>query len=410
MEYLAGESLSTRLRRTGVLPPEEAVDIVLQAASALGAAHVKGIVHRDLKPDNLFLVPDPLAPGRCTVKLLDFGIAKLDRGFKSGGVRNTLAGVLMGTPVYMSPEQCLGNVEVDHRSDMYSLGIILYELLCGTPPFVSDGQGELVYFHISAPPPALRRRNPNVPEALEAIVHRMLAKEPADRVQTMVDLQRALTGATPGAAAVEAGPRPRRNSRPITTLAASVVPDLPPPPERRSHWLGRMAFVAALVTAGGLTYWKRDQLHPHADPVAAPAAAIAAPSAGPTVLQLPAPAPASIRVSISSEPAGARLMRERDGQTLGTTPFSDNWPETEGEERLRLELDGFESETIVVPLHRGTDLQLALKPIAIAPRPKARVHVAPASRKLRPTAAPTPVRKPHPMPAGPSTPHEPVPL
>jgi serine/threonine protein kinase len=152
MELLEGESLGARLQRVGRLAPENAVDFAAQAAAALGAAHAQGIVHRDLKPDNLFLVADERVPGHELVKVLDFGIAKLSRGPNGAGSFKTRTGVLMGTPVYMSPEQCLGTKEVDHRSDIYSLGIILFQMLAGAPPFMSEGHGELIHMQISAPP------------------------------------------------------------------------------------------------------------------------------------------------------------------------------------------------------------------------------------------------------------------
>ena len=130
MEFLEGESLAKRIER-GRLTIAEAVDVATQTASALQAAHGKGIVHRDLKPDNLFLVPDDGRPFGARVKVLDFGIAKL-RGELSGGGAKTQTGSVMGTPPYMSPEQCRGiTEEIDHRTDIYALGIILYEMLAG---------------------------------------------------------------------------------------------------------------------------------------------------------------------------------------------------------------------------------------------------------------------------------------
>ncbi len=158
MELLEGESLGTRLRRVGALPIPTAVEFAYQTASALGAAHKKGIVHRDLKPDNLFVIPDPHEPERERIKVLDFGIAKLQQGATGDSVK-TRTGTLMGTPVYMSPEQCRGTRAVDHRSDIYSLGIIMFAMLAGRPPFVSEGFGELVNMHlnVAAPAPSSQR-------------------------------------------------------------------------------------------------------------------------------------------------------------------------------------------------------------------------------------------------------------
>src|SRR5579862_704817 len=176
MELLEGESLGQRIRRVGRLPIADALSFTLQTASALGAAHKKGIVHRDLKPDNLFVVGmsvdesgrvDADGPNE-RIKVLDFGIAKLQMPQPGDSVK-TRTGTLMGTPVYMSPEQCRGTKTVDHRSDVYSLGIIFYEMLTGTPPFVSDGFGELVNMHLNVPPPSVRASRSEVNEALDAI-------------------------------------------------------------------------------------------------------------------------------------------------------------------------------------------------------------------------------------------------
>jgi serine/threonine-protein kinase len=139
MEYLEGESLAARLRR-GRSTITVTLTIVRAIARALQAAHEQGIVHRDLKPDNVFLVPDSELPSGERVKLLDFGIAKL--AFGDGNASHTTTGTVMGTPTYMSPEQCRGAGSVDHRADLYSLGCVAYEMLCGQPPFVADGPGD----------------------------------------------------------------------------------------------------------------------------------------------------------------------------------------------------------------------------------------------------------------------------
>src|SRR6185503_12642669 len=123
--------------------------LITQVAGALAAAHARGIVHRDLKPDNIYLVPNELLAGGTQVKLLDFGIAKLaDEGGSGSGFR-TQSGVLIGTPAYMSPEQCMGKADLDHRTDVYSVGCILFHLFCGRPPFLSDqGTGMMIAAHI----------------------------------------------------------------------------------------------------------------------------------------------------------------------------------------------------------------------------------------------------------------------
>jgi eukaryotic-like serine/threonine-protein kinase len=192
MEFLDGESLAKRIEREKHLTVAAAVDIATQTASALYAAHGKGIVHRDLKPDNLYLVPDEGRQLGQRVTVLDFGIAKL-RGELTGSGAKTQSGSVMGTPPYMSPEQCRGITdEIDHRTDVYALGIILYEMLTGTPPFMSEGWGEVVLMHVTKAPPPPRTRNPEISPELEAVILKALAKVPADRWDSMADLGTAL--------------------------------------------------------------------------------------------------------------------------------------------------------------------------------------------------------------------------
>jgi serine/threonine-protein kinase len=184
MEHLQGETLRAR-RRRAPMRWSTSLGIVRQIAGALGAAHAKGIVHRDLKPDNIFLVSDPEVPGGERIKLLDFGIARLVGAVSSG--HKTKTGTVLGTPAYMAPEQCRG-VAVDARADLYSLGCILFLLCTGRPPFVRGSKGDILAAHIREPPPTISSLVSGVPEELESLVRRMLAKAPADRVQTAGEL------------------------------------------------------------------------------------------------------------------------------------------------------------------------------------------------------------------------------
>jgi serine/threonine protein kinase len=192
MELMDGESLSARLRRLGRLPVGNALTVARQIANALAAAHKAGIVHRDLKPDNIFLVPDIEVAGGERVKLLDFGIAKLAA---DGGVSRTTTGAIMGTPLYMSPEQCEGARQVDHRTDLYALGCILFEMITGRVPFVHEGVGGLIGMHLYVAPPELRSLAPEAPVEVETIVARLLAKKPEERFQTADELSAALSRA-----------------------------------------------------------------------------------------------------------------------------------------------------------------------------------------------------------------------
>ena len=182
MEYLRGQSLARRIRdlseRGERLPVETALHVCVQVADVLAMAHGQGIVHRDIKPENLMLVGDPVAPGGERVKVLDFGIAKLTN--ERGGVK-TATDVVMGTPAYMSPEQCAGAGGVDAQTDVYALGCVLYELLAGRTPFVANGAGQLIGMHLFQEPPSLLSVAPQTPPEIAELVHRMLRKEKTQR-------------------------------------------------------------------------------------------------------------------------------------------------------------------------------------------------------------------------------------
>jgi serine/threonine protein kinase len=197
MEFLDGESLWKRMERNRRMPLPEALRIGRQMASALAAAHEKQIVHRDLKPDNIFLVPDSEAPGGERIKLLDFGIAKMADEYR-GAVRTQL-NYIMGTPAYMSPEQCRGSKGIGAPVDVYSLGVILFEMLAGRAPFVAAEPGDYLAMHMLQPPPRLSDFVPNLPVPLIEIVLRMLAKEPSERptMAQVADMLRRLLWAGP---------------------------------------------------------------------------------------------------------------------------------------------------------------------------------------------------------------------
>lgn len=209
MEYLDGETLRARLAKRYM--GQSCLRLMRQMASALAATHKKRIIHRDLKPDNVMLVADPTAAGGERVKILDFGIAKLlpetgagepggdgntlpDMGVP-GMVRNvkTRTGMPIGTPAYMSPEQCRASAVPDDKTDVYSIGIIFYEMLYGEPPFTSDSAGEMYALQMFGTPPDLASRTPGVNAQLAALIHRMLDKKSAAR-PNMAELLTELEG------------------------------------------------------------------------------------------------------------------------------------------------------------------------------------------------------------------------
>lgn len=180
MELLDGESLAERLER-GALPVDLTIDLAVQAAEALGAAHASGVIHRDLKPANVFLVRDAAARAGIRVKLVDFGVAKAT-GKVTDELGVTATGALVGTPIYMAPEQCTSRRgPVDFRADLYALGVVLYEMLTGKPPFRGPTLGDLIEQHLTATPIPARTLSPRVPAKLDVLIMSMLAKEPSDR-------------------------------------------------------------------------------------------------------------------------------------------------------------------------------------------------------------------------------------
>ena len=414
MEFLEGESLAHRLLR-GSVPVPEVIDIVLQMTSALAAAHSKGIVHRDLKPDNLFLVPDDAAPGGIRVKVLDFGIAKL-RDDLSGGMAKTQAGALMGTPPYMSPEQCRGITDqIDHRTDVYALGIILYEMLCGAPPFVSEGWGEVVLAHLTKPPPSPRSRNAAIPETLEVLIMKALAKNPDERFSTAIEMRsalRAMTGtstfpprstlatmpATPTATSMP--PKVPTTFRTATGEVSSLNPILPTlaetpadlrPKSKRGLAIAGVAAAAAVAGVAFFAVSGKPQndvatAPPVAPAVTAPvvAAAQPPPAPKPPPSETPPPPPTQILVRLTSEPAGALVTDTQRGVVIGATPFEqrlERKPTTLG---VRLAKDGFANVDLQIPL--GGDFEKAVRLERQKTRAPARVASAPSTAK-KPTGS-----------------------
>jgi serine/threonine protein kinase len=186
MELLDGVTLARRIKERGMMGEGEAAALLRAVCNALAAAHDKGIVHRDLKPDNIFLVPDLESATGERPKLLDFGIAKLTDLGGAGGATKT--GAVMGTPTYMSPEQCRGSGDVDQRADLYSLGCIYYQLLVGRPPFANHGAGEVIGQHLFVEPKPPTQFRADIAPDTEALIMRLLQKDPALRPQSAREL------------------------------------------------------------------------------------------------------------------------------------------------------------------------------------------------------------------------------
>ena len=196
MELLRGESVYTRVHRGGPVPLKEAAEILIQCCKALGRAHSAGIVHRDIKPDNIFLSQSQ-DDDAAVVKILDFGIAKFASNPNDHGATRT--GAVLGTPLYMSPEQARGLKTIDHRTDLYSLGLVAYTMLTGNLAFSSESFGDLLLQICTAPLPSLRANAPWLPPSVEAWFMRACAREPQDRFASAQELGDALKAACEGA-------------------------------------------------------------------------------------------------------------------------------------------------------------------------------------------------------------------
>ena len=281
MEYLDGRSLKELILTRGPAPVSVAVDYARQMLSALRFAHRNGIVHRDIKPHNV------LVDAEGHLKVTDFGIAR------AGASQMTEEGSIIGTAQYLSPEQARGT-KVDQTSDLYSVGIVLYEMLSGQVPFTGDSPVEIAMKHLSATPPPLRAKRPDIPESLELVVMRALAKDPTQRYQSAeemdADLDRVARGLAVSRETEDAATTVLRGAAygdgAATTIAPAVAvtearPPLPPapdyfdyvpPPRRRSiwPWLLAILLVAAAVVAGFFVYRQiQDQLN-QAKPVGVP--------------------------------------------------------------------------------------------------------------------------------------------
>jgi serine/threonine-protein kinase len=311
MEYLSGSDLHDLLAQSGTLAPHEAALYVVQACKAMQEAHGQGIIHRDLKPQNLFLTHRP--DGTPLVKVLDFGISKLTGPESSLSVTSSSA--MMGSPLYMAPEQIRSSKKVDARADIYSLGAILYQLLTGQVPIPAETLGELfehVFTRPTTPPRALR---PELPAELDAVVMRCLAKSPDDRFQSVdemalaltpfIDPRRSLPSFRPDQPAAPFVAAATTGVGPTTTLgkgATVMERDETLRPVKRGRavlaWGGAGLLVAALGVAG---FTLRSMAHPGGASPAANAAPVAPPVVAPPPPASTAPA-ASVVVL---DPAGA---------------------------------------------------------------------------------------------------------
>ena len=238
MEYIEGNSLAELLRSGGPLAPKRAASIAMDVAEALGVAHSNKVIHRDVKPGNVLLSPDG------QVKVTDFGIAIAAFGGAESNLTQT--GAVMGTATYFSPEQAQGK-PVDHRSDLYSLGVVLYEMLCGRPPFTGDTSVAVAYQHVQQPAPSPSSLGVVLPESLEAITMKLLAKNPAERYPAANDVKQDLQRFREGRHQLSTAAKPRESQAAAPSPPASTPPASPPgqqatpPPPSGPHPAGQPA-------------------------------------------------------------------------------------------------------------------------------------------------------------------------
>jgi serine/threonine-protein kinase len=256
MELLDGSDLEGVLRERGPLPVTDAVDYIRQACDAVAEAHERGIVHRDLKPGNLFLARD--ARGRTSIKVLDFGISKHTAAV--GDLALTKTAAVMGSPLYMSPEQMRASRNVDARTDVWSLGVTLYQLLTGRVPFFAESPMELGAKVLHEEPEPLHRVRRDVPPAVDAVVMQCLAKDPASRLPTARDLssalEKSLTSSLPPSAALRVlvthGPGTDAGALPFSQT--SIAHSHTSAPSRRTPRRSIAAVALTMAAAVGLVF------------------------------------------------------------------------------------------------------------------------------------------------------------
>ncbi len=400
MELLDGQSFGERLKSAGKVSWQEAFDVVRRASDPLAAAHSRGVVHRDLKPDNLFVCRDG------ELKVLDFGIARF------GDIaRLTRTGTIIGTPYYMSREQVSCAKDIDARTDVYSLGVVLYHAIAGRPIFDASNQMELIALMAGSVPADIRRHVPSLPEHVAAVIRKAMAPDRVGRFSSMGELSAAIDSSlragdghlvalptdktmeavadfrtAPTRSEGEAVPQliPDEASAPSNPANLAPVRSAPPvladagSSRNAPKQPGRFAGVAvgvglSVVLAIGFGLWLVwGRAKPVAAPVPQPVAVQAAPAQ-------PAP-PARRWVRVVSEPAGAKV--ERDGRALGSTPVT-----VEGSDdrtvMVRLSLEGFAARDVeVLPSPEGGTAEFRLTPIAKPASPPA---PAPVQRKRKKT-------------------------
>jgi serine/threonine-protein kinase len=337
MELLEGELLTAWSEREGTPPVDEAVEVIREILRSLAEAHSKGIIHRDLKPDNIYLAHVE-GQARPVVKVLDFGIAKVFRDEVKIDQLETQAGTVFGTPRYMSPEQAQGKT-LDHRSDLYSVGVLLYQLLTGRPPFLDDDAVVVMAKHIRETPEPVRKvaADRPIPRSLEKVLAKALGKEPEDRFDNADEFEAELEACLPDVIAEADRFASGRSSGFLETVGS-----LPRIPLAIGGGLVTAAValaIAIVVSSGPDEVAEARDVTQLPTETGEPTRIARAPAEEPA----PAPEPTSTDVELRSDPSGAEIWR--GDERVGETPHTFALGEDESV-RVTLRLDGHRDEDV----------------------------------------------------------------
>ncbi len=388
MEMLEGQTLGDILRDRGRISAGRSLSLARLIAGTLKATHAAGIIHRDLKPDNVFIVPDEAMARGERAKILDFGIAKLQHNDLASGLQ-TETGRLMGTPYYMSPEQCRGLGNIDHRTDIYSLGCVLYQMLSGRPPFAMQGSGEVLAAHIHLQPKPVQQVESSIPNELAELTMRLLDKDPAMRPQTMqsvidslnqiacftdMDTGEPSLGVSSDMAfeAVHDTVDDFSEHKNTTTLEASSGEYEYQNSNGQSTWMAspatsglrRVATPLILLLGLGFGGWgawtvlddKSSQDEEAARPQTSAALTetkVQAPADPPIIVRELVEVPAElnyVQLTVDSDPQGARVYRVSDGVELGRTPTTVKVRQGKGTMSFLLRKSGYRNVKIDMPV------------------------------------------------------------